>query len=122
MLFGDPGHFFPHVGTHDLDGDRGMIPGRQDVADVVYERRENHLVVGVVPLGPGRRLQAMGQPADLVAPHGTVEQGHRRQNATGVASGPLLFQAAEKIVFLPGAILHGAKCYVFHRSAPLGAR
>ena len=56
VLFGHPGHFFPHVGTHDLDGDRGMIPRRQDVADVVYERRENHLVVGVVPFGPGSCL------------------------------------------------------------------
>ena len=58
------GDLGPDVGTQDLGGDARVVGHRHRLADVVAERRHHQLVVGAGPLGPGGRLEAVGQLVD----------------------------------------------------------
>ncbi len=78
------GHLGPDVGPQDLCGDPRVVGHRHRLADVMTEGGDHQLVVGTGPLGPGRRLQAVGQlvhgePVDHVGQglqHGQDPVGH----------------------------------------------
>jgi hypothetical protein len=63
------GHLGADVGAEDLGGNPGVIGDRDRLADVVTQRGHHDLVVGPGPLGPGGRLQTMGQLVDGEAIH-----------------------------------------------------
>ena len=65
-------HVLADVGPDHLGRDGRVVEHADDLADVVAQRPEHHLVVGTGPLGQGRRLQAVrelvgGEPVGDVA-------------------------------------------------------
>ena len=62
-------HLRSHVGPEDFGRDLRMVGDAHRLADVVTQGGHHHLIVGAGPLGPGCRLQAVGELVDGEAVH-----------------------------------------------------
>ena len=108
----DPGAFLAHEGPQDGGCIFVVIIRRQRVADIMQKRRDDPVGIGAVVQRARRRLQAMGQPADLVAGHGLVFLRRQRgEEPIGRAVDEGLLELGEKLVVFPGAVLHLGEGY-----------
>ena len=77
----------PHVGLEDGGGDLRVAGHADRLADVVAEAGDHDLVVGAVALGPGGRLQAVGELVGGEAV-GDVAEGPEHVRAPARRRGP----------------------------------
>ena len=84
-MLDDPVGLLADEGAQDRGSEGGVIEKRQFVADVVDQGGDDHLFVGAGTLGPGRALQAVLQPGDLVGLVALAQPGEGVQYAVGEA-------------------------------------
>ena len=106
VLRHDPAHFRSHVGAQYRRRELGVVVGRQLIADVVNERRHDHLFVGPVLHGAGGGLKTMPQPADRITFDGVIELAQALEHAPAQAEGIRPLGLIQQQIVLPGAVLH----------------
>ncbi len=111
MLLDDPGHLGAHVRPEDAGGDFGVIIGRQDVTDVVHQRRHDQLIVRAVEARPGGGLQRVIQTAHGISLEGMIEGLERAHDLAGEAPRELALRPVEQFVVLAGAVLHASEAH-----------
>jgi hypothetical protein len=122
VLLDDPGHLGAHVRTDDGGGEFGVIVGRQLVADIVDQCRQQQLIVGAVVESAGGYLQAMPEPADRISCQGMIQPAQRLEYAIGQSCGIVALRSVQQQVILTATVLHPAKTdHLAHRSLSFDA-
>ena len=110
-----PDHLIAHVGTEDFCRELVVVLRSQSVADIVEEGADHPVDVGVLPVGAGGGLQAMGETGNLVSGQCLFFlQAQLTQNALGGAPDVLVLERLEEEVFLGGAVLHRGEFDCLH--------
>jgi hypothetical protein len=76
-------HLVPHVRAEDFSRDPGMVGDRHRLADVVAQRRHDHLVVHAGPLGSGGGLQGVDQLIDRKSADDLLQRGEQAKDSVG---------------------------------------
>ena len=94
--------------------------GREQVADVVQQRRHDVLLAAAVAKGARGGLERVLLARDLVAPVGLTERLNRGEHPVGERSEHLPLVAIEQLVVLGGRLVHSPEGDGLHGATILG--
>ena len=107
----DPVGALGHVGAQHQRRQLAVAMRGQQVVNVVQQRRHYHLLLRAVAVRPGRGLQRVLQPVDLVAAQRSGQRAELPQHPVRGAGGELVLEPCEQLVVLAGAVRHAGEAH-----------